>query len=315
MQRVAVVAWASGRRPFSLEVTKGATMRNTLALYRGVRSIGFHSVYRTIREFGLRNGLVVSRARATSAAKSSPQGKLTRVFTRNSGLPIYLREGTSDWSVLDQIFVRSEYDYQSPGHDNALNRFYADTVSRSEIPLILDCGANIGLSSIWFARKYPLATVIAIEPESENFRMLTMNTTEYANILAVHGGVSDRDGKMSLFNSGNEPWAWQGQEADDGDVKTYTVPNLIIMIPNSRLLIVKIDIEGGEANLFRSNLEWVAESPLIVFEAHDWHFNWRGTFHAVASALTKEPRDYLHNGENTFSFSHALLSAEVARES
>jgi hypothetical protein len=103
MQRVAVVAWASGRRPFSLEVTKGATMRNTLALYRGVRSIGFHSVYRTIREFGLRNGLVVSRARATSAAKSSPQGKLTRVFTRNSGLPIYLREGTSDWSVLDQI--------------------------------------------------------------------------------------------------------------------------------------------------------------------------------------------------------------------
>jgi predicted O-methyltransferase YrrM len=66
------------------------------------------------------------------------------------------------------------------GHDEALNRFYADTVSRSEIPLILDCGANIGLSSIWFARKYPRATVIAVEPESENFRMLTMNTAEYA---------------------------------------------------------------------------------------------------------------------------------------
>ena len=254
---------------------------------------------------------MVSKARAALAVKSAPQGKLRRVLTRNSSLPIYLREGTSDWSVLDQIFVKAEYDCASPGHDEALNGFYNGSVSRSETPVILDCGANVGLSSIWFARKYPRAKVIAVEPECDNFRLLTMNTSAYPNILAVHGAVSDREGQMSLFNAENECWAWQTQETGGGDVKAYTVPSLLHMVPDSRLLIVKIDIEGGEATLFRSNLDWVPETPLIIFEAHDWLFNWRGTFHAVASALTQHPRDYLHSGENTFSFSHALLGPVI----
>jgi hypothetical protein len=50
-----------------------------------------------------------------------------------------------------------------------------------------------------------------------------------------------------------------------------------------------------------------------VFESHDWLFNWRGTFHAVASVLTKTMRDYVQNGENTFSFSHTLLMEPAAR--
>jgi FkbM family methyltransferase len=193
---------------------------------------------------------------------------------RDSSRPIYLREGTSDWLALDQIFARSEYCCPSPGHEEALNKFYAGSVRRSE-PLILDCGANIGLSSIWFARKYPRATVIAVEPEADNFRLLTMNVSPYPNVLPVHGAVSDREGQTSLLNPGSECWTWQAQESEDGDVKTYTVSSLLNMVPNSRLLVVKIDIEGGEVTLFRSNLDWVAETPLIVFEAHDWHFNWR----------------------------------------
>jgi hypothetical protein len=71
-------------------------------------------------------------------------------------------------------------------------------------------------------------------------------------------------------------------------------------------LVVKIDIEGSETGLFRSNLDWAAETPLIVFEPHDWLFNWRGTFHAIMSVLVRQPRDYLQNGENTFSILHAI---------
>jgi FkbM family methyltransferase len=234
------------------------------------------------------------------------------VLTPYSSQPIYLRQGTSDWEVLDQIFVKSEYCCPSPGHNEALDKFYDDAVSRAETPVVLDCGANIGLSSIWYAHKYPKAKVVAVEPEPENFQLLTMNVSGYSNIIAVHGAVSDHEGRTSLFNAGDEPWTWQTKETDGGDVKVYTILDLLSMVPNSPLMIVKIDIEGGETALFRSNLEWIADAPLVVFEAHDWHFNWRGTFHAVASALTKSPRDYIHNGENTFSFSHAILAPELA---
>jgi hypothetical protein len=75
-------------------------------------------------------------------------------------------------------------------------------------------------------------------------------------------------------------------------------------VPRSRLMTVKIDIEGAEVELFRSNLEWSVWAPLIVFESHDRLFAWRGTFHAIAAALTHHPRDYIQKGENTFAFAH-----------
>jgi hypothetical protein len=110
-----------------------------------------------------------------------------------------------------------------------------------------------------------------------------------------------------LKNIGDAPWTWETEESESGNVETVTIPGLLSRTPNSRPLIVKIDIEGSEVELFRSNIDWVEQTPLVVFEEHDWLFNWRGTSHAIFSALTKHPRDYLRRGENTFSFSHSLL--------
>jgi hypothetical protein len=69
-------------------------------------------------------------------------------------------------------------------------------------------------------------------------------------------------------------------------------------------LIVKVDIEGYETSLFRSNTAWAAQTPLVVFEMHDWLFHWRGTGDAIFRRLTQRPRDYLVRGENIFSFAH-----------
>ena len=147
--------------------------------------------------------------------------------------------------------------------------------------MIIDCGANIGLAALWYAPKFPQAKIIAVEPEPENFRILTMNAAGYSNIIVVHGAVSDRQTRVSLSNVGNEPTAWETIKGDSGTVHTYTIPGLMKNFPNSNLMIIKIDIEGSEVALFRSNVEWVTDTPVIVFESHDWLFNWRGTFHAA----------------------------------
>jgi len=54
--------------------------------------------------------------------------------------------------------------------------------------------------------------------------------------------------------------------------------------------------------MFRSNLEWIEQTPLIVIELHDWQGGWRGTGHAVFSRLSTHPRDYMQRGDNMFSF-------------
>lgn len=42
--------------------------------------------------------------------------------------------------------------------------------------LIIDAGAYIGISTYWLSRMFPAATIVAIEPDHENFRLLIPNT-------------------------------------------------------------------------------------------------------------------------------------------
>jgi FkbM family methyltransferase len=37
-----------------------------------------------------------------------------------------------------------------------------------QTPLILDLGANIGASAVWFAVRYPAAHIVAFEPHPDN---------------------------------------------------------------------------------------------------------------------------------------------------
>jgi FkbM family methyltransferase len=242
------------------------------------------------------------------------QWKVVALRLKGVPHPILLRPGTSDWDVLHQIFVAEDYNSGSEAHETSVSDFYEGVLNRLEIPVIVDCGANIGISSVWYAQRYPRARIIAVEPEPENFRILSMNAANYPNITPVQGGISDRQTRVSLTNAGDAPWAWETKESnDDGEIATFTIPNLLATIPGSRLMTVKIDIEGSEVELFRSNLDWSGKAPLIVFEAHDRRFAWRGTFHAIAAALTHQPRDYIQKGENTFAFCH-LSSSDQARQ-
>jgi FkbM family methyltransferase len=216
--------------------------------------------------------------------------------------------------VVQQIFVDEDYNSGSQAHEMALSRFYEDVLSESKVPVIVDCGANIGMASVWYAQRFPHARILAIEPEPENFKILAVNTANYPNITPVQGAVSDRETRVSLANAGDAPWAWKVSEVGEtGEIATFTIPGLLSTLPKYRLMIVKIDIEGSEVELFRSNLDWARQTPLIVFESHDWLFAWRGTFHAVLAALIDQPRDYIQKGENTFAFSHGLLRAGGGR--
>jgi FkbM family methyltransferase len=222
--------------------------------------------------------------------------------------PVFIRPGTNDWEIFQQVFMFRNYDVRSQEHNRAVRAYYVNLLSNSKIPVIIDCGANIGISTIWFAKEFPLATIFAVEPEPGNFAILRRNSAQYPNIKPIHAAISDRETKVYLQNSGDAPDAWQTKESESGNVETVTILDLLSESANSCAFIVKIDIEGSEVKLFRSNINWVEQTPLVVFEEHDWLFNWGGTGHAIFSVLTQHPRDYLRQGEATLSFSHSLLS-------
>jgi FkbM family methyltransferase len=260
---------------------------------------------RLVRGLGLRSGLrachLLVRKELVADADGSP--RLMRV--PQVPHPIWLREGTSDFEIMEQIFLRREYDFAEwPVHHAKVEQAYAELLDAGKVPVIVDCGANIGFASIWFALRYPRAIIYAVEPEPRNFALLRRNTSAYPTILPVQAGISDRAARVSLRNPADEPWACQTEEDEHGDVATVTVADLVGRIAASAPLIVKVDIEGYETSLFRSNTAWAAETPLVAFEMHDWLFAWRGTGDAMLRCLTQRPRDYLVRGENIFSFAH-----------
>src|SRR6478735_3004416 len=71
-----------------------------------------------------------------------------------NGQKIYLRPRHTDYAILNQIFVDKQY---LPNH------------SLSNVKVILDAGANIGLSALYFHQRFPDARIICLEPEEQNF--------------------------------------------------------------------------------------------------------------------------------------------------
>jgi tRNA G46 methylase TrmB len=69
-----------------------------------------------------------------------------------------------------------------------------DFLTENETPLILDCGANIGISVLNYRRKYPSAKIIAFEPDPTFLPVLKKNleTNQAADVSIVEAAVWTR---------------------------------------------------------------------------------------------------------------------------
>jgi len=121
----------------------------------------------------------------------------------HGGITVRHRGSVADFGVIDQIFGNRDYDLSRFKRNLEIQSLYETTAT----PWILDCGANIGASAIWFSHTYPKATVTAVEPERENFRLLEENT-KGAKVSPVNAAVASKPGKLQLFDPGDGEWAF-----------------------------------------------------------------------------------------------------------
>jgi FkbM family methyltransferase len=171
-----------------------------------------------------------------------------------------LRIPSSDLHVFEQVFMREEYDFA--------------TIRAPEV--IIDAGANIGLASIYFASRFPACRIIALEPESENFRMLERNAAHYPNIVPVHGALWHEEGTIDLVDPGLGAWGFMTDGAS-GDVRgerkhsvaAYTVESLMRTHGLDRIDLLKVDIEGAEREVFSHAQGWIERVDALIVELHE----------------------------------------------
>jgi FkbM family methyltransferase len=173
-----------------------------------------------------------------------------------------LRVPSSDVGIYEQIFFDKEYD------------FFAAIPPR----VILDAGANIGLTSIYFANKYPDALIFSIEPEKKNFELLITNTKSYSNITPIHAALWDKNEEINLIDVGlGECGFMTGKESLSnclsGDISHIipgmTVDKIMEEYDIDEIDILKVDIEGAEKEVFSRTSLWIGRVNSIIIELHD----------------------------------------------
>jgi len=212
------------------------------------------------------------------------------------------RDTVADRGVVDQIFINKDYSLDRLRRGVELENTYKSILESGKTPLIIDAGANIGASALWFASKFPGANIVCFEPEPENFSLLEKNSSGLTVELHL-AAVGARDGMVNLFDPGEGEWGYRTEAAEAGSVNMLSMDRIVSEKISQGLIpfIAKIDIEGGEDNLFSENTSWVNEFPLIIIELHDWMLPKQrssANFLRVISALN---RDFVYIGENIFS--------------
>jgi FkbM family methyltransferase len=166
--------------------------------------------------------------------------------------PVYLRPGTSDQEVFVQVFLNGEYDLD---------------LGRPSV--IVDAGANVGLSTLLFANRYPETRVIAIEPDPANFSMLTLNTQSYTTVSRLQCGLWSRATQLAITNPTDDPWGFRVVETIDGDIPALGVRDVMEAYRLDRIDVLKMDVEGAEREILSTYDAWGEDVGIIIVETHD----------------------------------------------
>jgi FkbM family methyltransferase len=185
--------------------------------------------------------------------------------------PVMIRSGGSDAQVIRQIFRDRAYDLEraGPAHER-LEKRYREILASGRKPLIVDAGANIGAASLWFHRDFPEAEILAVEPDPANFALLRENVAALPTIRPLRAALGGHPGKVSVSSEG-ESWGLQTTRDDGGDTDIVTIGQLFDGEGEGRIpFLVKIDIEGFEADVFDGPCDWLDLVAGIILEPHDW---------------------------------------------
>lgn len=181
-----------------------------------------------------------------------PVGLLRLVVRDNDG---------SDAFVLSEVFQ---------------HRYY-DIPLRSPPSTILDLGANVGFTTIFFARTYPKAAIACVEPMDSNLRLLRENLSGNAvNARVIAGAVSVASGTIRMQRAakdyGHKVAGIGFGRALDGDtivVAGLPLDEILRSLGWDRVDLLKIDIEGYEGVLFHDECAWLARVGTIFIECHE----------------------------------------------
>jgi FkbM family methyltransferase len=227
------------------------------------------------------------------------------VRSRRSGKRIAYRvRDKNDLSIANQMFAQEEYAIRHFKRGADIEARYRAIVEKGGTPLLLDCGANIGLSALYFHDQFPQARIVAVEPDPDNFAMLQQNVSA-AGVIAVQAAVASSARRGRVSDPGTGGCGKRVEDDPNGAVSFLSIDGLVRQYgEGAEPFLLKMDIEGFEQDVFAGGTEWLDAFYVAMIELHDWMLPGAASSRPFLAALAPLDRDFLFRGENVFSVSN-----------
>jgi FkbM family methyltransferase len=227
----------------------------------------------------------------------------------------YRPSSKGDRGVIDQMFVSRDYDFDQWKQGKALSFLATQFAENGVESLIVDAGANIGAAAVFFQQTIAASKLVCIEPDPANFALCEKNLMG-TNAVVLKSAISSAVGEVKLFDPGSGDWGFRtsAMEGSDGVVvPSINIKKILeLYAGKAELLIVKVDIEGAEADLFAENCSWMDVFPCIIIELHDWMLPRERSSSNFLKQVASRNFDFLHRGENIFLFNMKLIDEKLA---
>jgi FkbM family methyltransferase len=150
--------------------------------------------------------------------------------------------------------------------ENEIYSFKPDKVP----PKILDAGANIGLATIYWKRKFPNARITAFEPDPDAYQALVHNLkyNGYDDVNTIKKGLWKRNGSISFKFEGTTAGRIKKHSTEKGE-RVVSVTRLLDYL-DEPIDMLKMDIEGAEAEVLLDSKKYLDRVKNLFVEYHSY---------------------------------------------
>lgn len=208
---------------------------------KSARHVAAHAV-RAFRVGG--PGLAQDFLRLTAARARRDEHR--RGTTVMQGFTVSFEDHALLVDMFEEIFIQGEYSLADPGR----------------VQRILDCGSNIGISVLYFARRYPDASITCFEADPVKGKLLAFNVEQNGlsgRVTVVQKAVGAAEGTAGLHFDSRDPGSLTSSLVRGHRDTTLVDVTTLSAYVREGVDLVKLDVEGSEQDVLRE----VAESGAL----------------------------------------------------
>lgn len=206
---------------------------------------------------------------------SSHMAVLTKTLIRSlryRGFCPITRVGTQGWAhrFPDGTIVTSDLSAYPPRkHASDTLEFFLWGCSLRDGDTVLDLGAGVGEECVTFSKLVgPIGRVVSVEAHPRTYSLLVeaIRRNRLDNVVAVHAAVAGSEGDVEMSDEGTSVANRVGMRG----IKVPGIPLSVAAQGLDEITLLKMNIEGAEADALESASDVLARTRNVVVSCHDF---------------------------------------------